>query len=168
MAELVMHSPGSGLFILPRENSLTGRFVTQGALLGYIMGALESTVVVVIDQTDIALVREKTKQVELRLAGSLDQIHITEIDRQVPAASDRLPSPVLGTPGGGSIPVNPEDPQGLQTLKKTFQFEFRLPLPKESIRVGERVYALFDHGYEPIALQLFRSVRQLFLSRFHV
>ncbi len=168
MAELVMHSPGSGLFILPQENSLTGRFVTQGALLGYIMGALKSTVVVVIDQTDITLVREKTRRVELRLAGSLDQIHITEIDRQVPAASDRLPSPVLGTPGGGSIPVNPEDPQGLQTLKKTFQFEFRLAIPKESIRVGERVYALFDHGYEPIALQLFRSVRQLFLSRFHV
>lgn len=166
--ELVMHSPSSGRFILPQEDRLVGRFVTQGTLLGYVMGDSESTVVVVIDQSDISLVREKTRRVELRLAGSLGTIHTTRIDRQVPAASDRLPSPVLGTPGGGSIPVNPEDSQGLLTLKKNFQFEFRLPIPKESVRVGERVYALFDHGYEPIAMQLFRSVRQLFLHRFHV
>jgi putative peptide zinc metalloprotease protein len=54
------------------------------------------------------------------------------------------------------------------TLKKTFQFEFKLPLAKEQVKIGERVYALFDHGYEPIALQWYRSVRQLFLRQFHV
>ena len=78
------------------------------------------------------------------------------------------PGRSIGTQGGGSIPVNPGDAQGLETLKTTFQFEFRLPLEKESVRVGERVYALFDHGYEPIALQVFRSFGQLFLRRFHV
>lgn len=166
--ELIMRSPNRGRFILPQEQRLVGRFVTQGTLLGYVMGDSESTVVVVIDQSDIALVREKTRWVELRLAGSLDKLHTTGVDRQVPAASDRLPSPVLGIPGGGSIPVNPEDSQGLQTLKKTFQFEFRLAIPQDSVRVGERVYALFDHGYETIAMQMFRSVRQLFLRRFHV
>ncbi len=137
-------------------------------MLGYIIGAAESTVIVVVEQSDINLVRENTTQVELRLIGSLDRLHTTRIDRQVPAASDRLPSAVLGTAGGGRIPVSPEDPDGLHTLKKTFQFEFRLPLEQQSVRIGERVFALFDHGYEPIAMQLFRSVRQLFLRRFHV
>ena len=75
---------------------------------------------------------------------------------------------VLGTAGGGSIPVNPADPQGLETLTKTFQFEIRLPIQKGNIRIGERVYALFDYGYEPLALQWFRSLRQLFLRQFHV
>ena len=168
MTELVMNSPSSGLFILPEEDSLSGRFVTQGALLGYIMGVSDSMVVVVVDQSDISLVRENTRRVELRLAGSLSRLHTARIDRQIPAASDRLPSRVLGTAGGGAIPVNPADAQGLQTVKKTFQFEFRLPQDKAEVRVGERVYALFDHGYEPVALQLFRSVRQLFLRRFHV
>jgi putative peptide zinc metalloprotease protein len=168
VGELVMRSPDSGIFILPDEENLQGRFVTKGALLGYIMGAAESTVIVVVEQSDINLVRENTTQVELRLIGNLEQLHKTRIDRQVPAASDRLPSAVLGTAGGGTIPVSPEDPDGLQTLKKTFQFEFRLPLEQQSIRIGERVFALFDHGYEPIAFQLFRSVRQLFLRRFHV
>ncbi|MBT8347504.1 MAG: PqqD family peptide modification chaperone [Desulfofustis sp.] len=168
VGELVMRSPDSGIFILPEEDNLQGRFVTKGALLGYIMGAAQSTVIVVVEQSDINLVRENTTQVELRLIGNLDRLHKTRIDRQVPAASDRLPSAVLGTAGGGTIPVSPEDPDGLQTLQKTFQFEFRLPLEQQSVRIGERVFALFDHGYEPIALQLFRSVRQLFLRRFHV
>ena len=166
--ELFMRSPENGIFILPEEENLQGRFVTKGALLGYIMGAAESTVIVVVEQSAINLVRENTTGVELRLISNLDQLHRTRIDRQVPAASDHLPSAVLGTAGGGTIPVSPEDPQGLQTLKKTFQFEFRLPLEKHSVKIGERVFALFDHGYEPIAFQLFRSFRQLFLSRFHV
>lgn len=168
MGEFIMRSPSQGLFILPEADTIQGRFVSQGALLGYIMGAADSTVVVVVGQADIALVRERTKSVELRLAGNINRIYATPIDRHVPAAADRLPSPVLGTEGGGKIPVTPDDPQKIMTLKKTFQFEFKLPLAKEQVKIGERVYALFDHGYEPIALQWYRSIRQLFLRQFHV
>ena len=168
LSEFIIRSPNQGLFILPEADNLHGRFATQGALLGYIMGASDSTVVVVVNQSDIALVRERTKNVELRLAGNINKIYSTAIDRDVPAASDRLPSPVLGTAGGGTIPVAPEDPQKIQTLKKTFQFEFKLPLAKDQVKIGERAYALFDHGYEPIALQWYRSIRQLFLRQFHV
>ncbi|MDX2493696.1 MAG: peptidase M50 [Desulfuromusa sp.] len=166
--ELIVKSPSQGLFVLPGVDNLQGHFVEHGALLGYIMGAAESNVVVVVSQSDIALVREQTKSVELRLAGDLDKTFITTITREVPAASDYLPSPVLGTTGGGKIPVNPADPKGLQTLAKTFQLEIKLPLEKEDIRIGERAYALFDHGYEPIALQWYRSLRKLFLRQFHV
>jgi putative peptide zinc metalloprotease protein len=166
--ELIVKSPNEGLFVLPDAENLQGHFVGQGTLLGYIMGASESNVVVAVSQSDIALVREKTKSVELRLAGNLGKTLTTTITREVPAASDQLPSPVLGTTGGGKIPVNPSDPEGVQTLTKTFQLEIRLPLGKEDIRIGERAYALFDHGYEPIALQWYRSLRKLFLRQFHV
>lgn len=166
--ELTIRSPNQGLFVLPEARNLPGRFVEQGALLGYIMGASESTVVVVVSQSDIALVRERTKDVELRLAGHLDTPFTANIDRAIPAASDYLPSPVLGTTGGGSIPVAPSDPRGVQTLTKTFQFEVKLPIDQRNVRIEERAYAMFDHGYEPIALQWYRSLRQLFLRRFHV
>lgn len=166
--ELTVRSPNQGLFVLPEARNLPGRFVEQGALLGYIMGASESTVVVVVNQSDIALVRERTRSVELRLAGHLDTPFTAVIDREIPAASDLLPSPVLGTTGGGSIPVDPADPQGLQTLIKTFQFEIKLPIDQKDVRIGERAYALFDHGYEPLALQWYRCLRQLFLRRFQV
>lgn len=168
MDELIVHSPNRGRFVLPEAQNLIGRFVKQGELLGYIMGASEPTVIVVVNQADIALLRERTGKVELRLAGRLDVPLTAMIDREVPAASENLPSPVLGTTGGGSIPVDPADPEGLQTLKNTFQFEIKLPIGPEQVRIGERVYARLDHGSEPLALQWYRSLRQLFLRRFHV
>ncbi len=169
--ELTICSPNSGLFILPEDRNLIGRFTSQGSLLGYILGVSEPTVVLVVSQADVSLVRERTKKVELRLSGSLDAPFSAVIDREIPAASDMLPSPALGTTGGGSIPVDPADPKGLRTLVKTFQFEIKLPINQENIknvRIGERVYALFDQGYEPLGLQWYRSLRQLFLQRFHV
>ena len=166
--ELIVRSPNKGLFVLPDARNLPGRYVKQGTLLGYIMGTSESTIVVVVSQSDVALVRENTTTVQLRLAGSLDKPFTASIDREIPAASDSLPSPVLGTTGGGRIPVDPSDPKGLQTLTKTFQFEIKLPMDQSNSRIGERAYALFEHGSEPIAFQWYRSLRHLFLSRFHV
>ena len=166
--ELLIRSPNQGLCILPDARNLVGTFAKQGSLLGYVIGTSDSTVVVVVSQADIALVQQQTKRVELRLASSPDKIYTLNIEREIPAASDYLPSPVLGTTGGGSIPVDPSDSKGLRTLQTTFQFELKLPIARDSIRIGERVYAQFDHGYEPLALQWYRLVRQLFLRLFHV
>ncbi|WP_051305422.1 efflux RND transporter periplasmic adaptor subunit [Desulfogranum mediterraneum] len=168
MNELTIRSPGQGLLVLPDAKNLAGRFVKQGDLLGYIVGAGRSSVLVVVRQDDIALVRERTRGVELRLAGSLDTLLTTTVNREIPAASEYLPSPVLGTGGGGKIAVAPGDPQGTQTLRKTFQLEFNYPFKMGQVRIGERVYALFDHGYEPLGLQWYRCLRQLFLRQFHV
>lgn len=166
--ELIIRSPNDGLLTLPESDNLPGRFVEQGTLLGYIRGTSPSTVVVVISQPDITLVRQRTRHIELRRAGRPERLFTTTMYRETPAASDVLPSPALGTRGGGNIPVDPADPQGVRTLTKTFQLEIELPLQKEDVRIGERVYALLDHGYEPLALQWFRILRQLFLRRFHV
>lgn len=166
--ELLIHSPKHGLFVLPGGHKLVGHFISQGMLLGYIMGAAESNVVVAVEQSAIALVREKTRGVELRLATNLAKPFTTKINRVIPAASNQLPSPVLGTTGGGSISVHPTDTKGTQSLEKTFQLELDLPPQQENIRIGERAYALFDHGYEPLALQWYRSLRRLFLRQFHV
>lgn len=166
--ELTVHSHNKGVFVLPDAESLVGRYVKQGTLLGYIMGRYESVAVLVVSQSDITLVRERTTGVTLRLAGTLNKPFTVNIDREIPAASSTLPSPVLGTSGGGDIPVNPSDPEGVQTLTKTFQFEIKLPIIRSNGRIGERVYAIFDHGFEPVALQWYRSLRRLFLSKFHV
>lgn len=166
--ELTIRSPKQGLLVLPDVHKLPGRFVKQGTLLGYVIGASEPAAIVVVSQWDIALVRERTRSVELRLASHLDLPLPATINREIPAASYSLPSTILGSSGGGNIPVNPADPDGIQTLSKTFQLELHLPIQKEAIRVGERAYALFDHGHEPLALQWYRTLRQLFLRQFHV
>lgn len=166
--QLTVRSPNRGRFVLPEADNLPGRFVKQGDLLGYIMGAAEPIVVVVVGQADIALVQGRSRAIELRLAGRLDTPLAATIGREVPAASDSLPSPVLGTVGGGNIPVDPDDPKGLQTMVQTFQIEMLMPGHPSPVRIGERAYARIDHGYEPLALQWYRRLRQLFLRRFHV
>ena len=165
--ELTVRSPNSGVLVLPAADRLPGRFVRQGELLGYVRSAAPSLVKAVVSQADIALVRERTRRVELRLAGSPATVHTTAIDRETPAAVDTLPSAVLGTGGGGRIVVDPTDPEGRRTLSRLFQVEISLPLPSEGVRIGERAHVLFDHGYEPLGQQWFRALRQLFLRRFH-
>ena len=64
--------------------------------------------------------------------------------------------------------MDPRDPTGERTLARVFQFELGLPPEFESINYGQRVYVRFDHGREPLATQWYRSLRQLFLSRFGV
>lgn len=168
LQELTLYSPNQGEFVLPEAKTLVGRFINQGGLLGYIVGPSELKAVLVVEQSEVGLIREKTEGVELRLSGHLSKSIETSIRREVPAASDRLPSASLGTTGGGRIPVDPSDSGGTLTLTKIFQFEVALPLKKEDVRIGERVYARFDHGFEPLGLQWFRVLRKLFLRQFHV
>ena len=118
------------------------------------------------DQADIGLVRRRTRAVQVRLAERLDSVVAANIIRQVPAATNRLPGPALGPKGGGPFPVDPDDIHGMTTLEGIF--EVRLQLPMTVDKLGGRVYALFDHGREPLAWQWYRRFRQLFLRRFNV
>tara|TARA_R110000850_G_scaffold56287_1_gene132753 strand:+ start:37882 stop:38142 length:261 start_codon:yes stop_codon:yes gene_type:complete len=85
--------------------------------------------------------------------------------REVPGATQQLPTPALGTAGGGKVPV---DPQGVQTLGRFFEFEILMQYPSEDILLGRRVRVRFDHGYTPMGFQAYRSLRQLFLRLYNV
>ncbi|HHB76420.1 MAG TPA: hypothetical protein ENK84_07735 [Desulfobulbus sp.] len=167
-SELIIHSPKRGVPIFLDVENLPGHFVRQGTLLGYIVGAPETTVTVVISQPDISLVKNHTKTVRVKFADHLAATFTATIVRETPTAINILPSPALGTGGGGNIPVDPADPKKTRALTKYFQLEIRLPVPEQKVRIGERVYALFDHGCTPIGLQWYRLLRQLFLKSFHV
>ena len=49
-----------------------------------------------------------------------------------------------------------------------FQIDVELMGGLSVDRFGERVYVRFDHKMEPLALQWYRGIRRLFLSRFNV
>ncbi len=168
LQELTIRSPNNGLLVIPGVHTLVGRFVNKGDLLGYVMNDYDLAVNVVVSQADVSLVQNRTEKVEILLADRLNNPITTIIKSEVPAASDRLPSAVLGITGGGLVPVDPMDPKGLKTLKRIFQFQLELPIAKENIKLGGRVYVLFIHGYEPLALQWYRSLRQLFLRQFQI
>jgi len=106
--------------------------------------------------------------VDVRLIPRDGEVLPANIARVVPAAMDRLPSRALGTAGGGQLPVDPADSEGLRTLEGVFQLDLALPSDAYVGEIGGRVYVRFDHGAEPVALRAYRSLRRVFLGQLGV
>jgi putative peptide zinc metalloprotease protein len=166
--ELVIRSPAQGNFILIDTRNLPGHFVKKGELLGYIIAEHRPTVRAVVTQADIGLVRNQLTGVEVRLAERSATPMQAKVERIVPAADINLPSPALGIACGGIIPVDPSDPEGLQALETFFQLDITLPDDVVDPHIGARVFVRFKHGRMPLAMQWYRSLRQLLLRKFYV
>jgi putative peptide zinc metalloprotease protein len=165
---LVYQSPANGRFIVPNATDLPGRFVTKGQLVGYVLEPVTLTVRVIVVQDDISMVKQNTRGVEVMLSSwDADPIPAS-IRRIVPGGSTKLPTPALGSAGGGDIAVNPQDNEGVTTLQQIFQLELELPQEIRSDFLGSRVYVRFDHGFEPAGFQVFRALSRLFLRHFNV
>jgi putative peptide zinc metalloprotease protein len=165
--ELVIRSRAEGVFVLPRAVDLPGRFARQGDVLAHVLSQETTTVRTVVPQQDIHLVRERTRSVQVRLAEELARVFPGAVTRVVPAASDELPAPALGSQGGGALAVDPSDPEGRKAVQRFFQVELTLPHEGTAF-VGGHAFVRFDFGWEPLGTQWYRQVRQLFLARFNV
>jgi putative peptide zinc metalloprotease protein len=168
LEKLLIRSPALGNFVLIDARNLSGRFVKKGELLGYIVSEHRPTIRAVVSQADIGLVRERVTGVEVRLTEKPTESLKAVIERVVPAADLNLPSAALGTAGGGVVPVDPTDPDRLRALESHFQLDLSLPEKVKDPHIGGRVYVRFEHGSMPLAMQWYRSLRQLFLRKFYV
>jgi putative peptide zinc metalloprotease protein len=167
-SELVFRSTANGRFVVPNAADLPGRFVNKGQLVGYVVQPSDLIVRVVLMQDDIAKMRQNTRSVEVMLAGWGARPVPARIRREVPGASHQLPTAALGSAGGGPITVDPRDKQGVTTLSQVFQLELTVPAEVHSEYLGARVFVRFDHGYEPVGLQMYRAFRRLLLRQFNV
>jgi len=165
--ELIIRSPHQGTFILPGYVDISGLYLQQGEKIAYVIDGTSSVVRLAIPQDDVALILDNTRSIDVRLGDQHIISSTASIGQEVPAASNRLPSPVLGTGGGGVIPVDPDDSNGIRALKKIFKFEIPITLSGDQLLLGERVYSRFDHGKEPLIKRWYRNIRQLFLRRFN-
>jgi putative peptide zinc metalloprotease protein len=168
VGDVVLRSPAHGSFVLAQPVELEGRFLKQGELVGYVLGATIDTARVVIPQAYATLVREHTQGVELRLSRALGQVLPASIRREIPGASDELPSRALGSAGGGRFVVDPSDPSGLHTLDHFFQIELSFAQDIPVAEIGSRVHVLIDHGSEPLSAQAGRSLRRLLMRQLGV
>lgn len=167
-AELVVRSPGAGQLIITQPQDLPGRFVHKGELIGYVAAPPDAGVRVVVSQSDILLIRQRTVGVEVKLASRPRRTLDAVIEREVPAANYVLPSKALGAAGGGRIAVDPSDEQGTKALEKVFQLDLALLDEVPGANFGERVYVRFAHGDMPLGKQWYWMGRQLFLRHFGV
>ncbi|MCE5334116.1 MAG: peptidase M50 [Desulfobacteraceae bacterium] len=166
--DLKVRSPGDGILVVPSYSDLPGRFIKKGELLAYVVSSRNPTVRVIALQKDVDLIRKRTGSVQVRLAENIGRIIQSHRIREVPGATQRLPSNVLGSRGGGNVAVDPRDDEGVKTFENIFQFELEFAEPVHPVNIGGRVYVRFDHGGEPLAFRWYRELRRLLLRRFNV
>jgi putative peptide zinc metalloprotease protein len=165
---LTIQSPGDGVFIVPGAEDLPGRYLKQGELVAYVINIDKPVIRVVVPQSGVDLIRQRDKGIELRFADDIDTIYHAVMIREVPGGLEQLPSTVLGSAGGGEIAIDPTEPSGLKAIEKLFQFDIELPSAVGNLYIGSRVFVRFDHGFESLSTQWYRSIRRLFLKRFNV
>jgi putative peptide zinc metalloprotease protein len=168
LEDLTIRSRVDGTFVVDSADDLPDRFVRRGELLGHVVTSDTITVRAIVAQENTDLVRNHTQRVEVRLSEQTGETLPASIKREVPGASERLPSAALGHGGGGAVAVDPRDSHGITAMEKVFQIDLELPAERRILNVGGRVYVRFDHGWEPLAVQWARQLRQLFLARLNV
>jgi len=169
---LVVKSPRAGTYVPNSSKSLEGRFLQRGEVLGFVMKPERATVRVLVPQQRVNLVRRQTESVTVRIADDIDRELAASVTREVPKASQDLPSAALTFEGGGDIAANPDQPGGdrrrISAFQRWFQFEIEVDRAEDQLGLGERVHARFLHGTETLGAQIYRGVRQTFLSQFNV
>lgn len=176
LERLVVRSEREGLLLidgLPED--LPGLMVERGQLMGYVLAQPPDTVRVAVDMDQVDQVRRATVAVELLSTARRDQPIAGSVLREVPSATDELPSEALAVDGGGPFALDPtarpergRRPQGPRSLRPLFQFDVRSAQPFDPYRLDQRVFVKFVHPAEPLARRWYRALRQLFLSRFDV
>ncbi len=165
---LTVRSPADGRFVVPRASDLPGRYYQKGELLGFVVVNEAKIVRVVVSQDDSELVRQRLRSAEIKLPDRPAATYPAAVVREVPAAIDQLPSKALFGDGGGAIAADPRDPEGTTAFNRYFQLDLALPPDSEAAAFGARAYVRFNHAWEPLAFQLYRRARQLFLSHLDV
>ena len=158
----------SGTLFLPQADDLPGRFIRQGELLGYIMDQPPSTIRMAVSQDHIGQLRQHIEDIKIRFASDSQREYSGRIIRQAPEGTNQLPSAALSTQGGGQFIVQPNSTDQLLTRKKVFLVDLQFDPQEQNIPLGIRAYVRIHHGGEPLARQLFRRVRQIFLRQFNV
>lgn len=165
LAQLELRAQTSGRLVMPRQDHMLGTYLKKGAQLGHVFSPDAVRIRAVVDERDIAWVRERTEGVEVLLAERAGHALTAGLTRETPAATQTLPSPALGDRAGGHRLTDPADADGVKTLEPVFLVDLTLP-SGATHRVGGRAWVHFDHGATPLAVQWSRRIRQLFLKHF--
>lgn len=167
LEQMLVRANHAGIFVMDAPADFAGRFLERGDVLGYVLEPSAFSLLAVVPQGEVDLVRNRTTRVELRSVDRIRELLPARIIREVPAATRDLPSLALSLQGGGRIGLDPtEQDQAPRALVPLFQFEIRFDGEHLPQTLGNRVYVRFVHLAEPLAGQWYRSVRQVFLKRF--
>lgn len=171
--ETVVVSPHDGWFVPASPALIEGRYLARGEVIAHVVERQHLSMMAVVSQATVDRVRQHTREVEVRLAQNIWTPYPSRVLREVPAGQRELPSLALAIEGGGEIGLDPKanakgDKPEPVALDHFFQFEL---VPEQGLlpeHLGGRVYVRFEHPAEPMGVQWYRQVRQMFIRRFAV
>lgn len=170
--KLVVRSPKDGRIAFNDEYTSSGQYVSQGALLAYVVNARKRLIRAVVDQSALGRVSGDVGNVSVRLASAMSHNFSASLVRQVPAGTHELPSVALIDMGFGGFDVEQIDAeQGPRTREKVFHLELAIQGDESTpmnVPVGTRAFVTFQHANEPLGPRWFRLGRQLLLKHLNV
>jgi putative peptide zinc metalloprotease protein len=161
--DLVLVAQRPGRFVVPGQHRIDGKFIHNGEVLGYVIGAGDVEVRAVVDQANIDMVRSRTRGAAVRFTESIERQATGEIVRETPSALERPPAPALAAEAGGPMLLDPTSPSHDRPLDSWYEIAVRVAGDQLPQRIGSRAFVRFDLGVEPIGWRLFRSARQTLL-----
>lgn len=147
---LVVRSPGVGVLQVPLGGDREGRFIQKGAMLAYLVDKTDIIIRVVASQQAARRIREDTTSIEVRLVGHSGLILPGKLLREVPLASDQLPSAALGSRTGGALQVDARDERGITVLEHVSAFDVAIPFGTHGRYVGSRASVRIQHSASPL------------------
>lgn len=165
---LTVRAPHAGRWTAGGVDYPLGLFVPRGAGLGEIVGEGKFVFTAIVSQEEAArLFSDPIRQVRVRVAGEAGTTLESPHWRILPGDQRRLPTAALGWQGGGVIAVEQDERDATMTTEPFFEVVADLPSTAAvtllHLRGGQ---AKFSMAARPLALQWWRSLRQLLQKRY--
>lgn len=160
-ASLTLTAKHPGIWLDQYQHWHHGQFIAKGTQMGLVIPNRTDQIRLVIEQHEIGMVLDDSSAIEVRLAGSRFQNHQAQLSLAGANASYQLPSPLLGSQGGGRIAVDTDDSTSLRPI-----FVLDLTLENSDIqgRFGERAYIRIAHSPETLFSRAERWLQQTFIK----
>jgi putative peptide zinc metalloprotease protein len=167
---LVVRAPNAGHWAAGGVEISPGLYIPRGVGLGAIVTDQKFVFSAIVSQEEAARIfSDPIRAIWVRVAGqagtTLDSPHW----RILPGDERRLPTAALGWQGGGLIAVEQDDREATRTTEPFFEVVADLPLTPDvtllHLRGGQ---AKFVMEPRPLAVQWWRSLRQLFQKRYRI
>jgi putative peptide zinc metalloprotease protein len=141
------------------------RKLERRTMNGKITDGLTATARVVVPQASVDRVRQETAGIEVRLASDPRISVSAQLIREVPQATDQLPSRALGSSAGGDIAVDMRDLKGATSLNPLFVVDLVLPEYSGLYHVGQKVLVRFRHQARPLGKTWLQKVHDFVINQ---
>jgi len=148
-----------------------GKYVPRGSYLGIVTQPNDWQFVGVLPQIETHVFSSEIQSASIKIHGQAFHTLAADTPAIVPFDNGQLPSPALGMAGGGSIAVDPQDPQGLTAIEPFFRIETQIDVTNThgvELLHGALATLRMELTPTPLIVQLQRQFSQYLQQNFRI